>query len=110
MQVVDASGTHSLSPPIFRLMPSSRTSVPATTKSELMELRHRGFDLVIRMMPGRYGDQSYGYVALHRGHPLHESGGEFGSAASADKAARQLIDDALSVFDNSLAHLEENEA
>lgn len=75
-----------------------------------MTLRHRGFDLTIGTMFGRFGAQSYGYTVLHRGHVLHESRGDFGSASAADKMARQLIDDALGVYDRSLACLEEDEA
>ena len=74
-----------------------------------MTLRHRGFDLTIGTMFGRFGEQSYGYTVRHRGHVLHESRGDFGTASAADKMARQLIDDALGVFDRSLACLEEGE-
>lgn len=89
--------------------PSARASFPATSTSEVMTLRHRAFDLTIRTMHGRFGAQSYAYSILHRGHVLHESGGAFGSASAADKAARQLIDDGLRMFDHSLATLEESE-
>ncbi len=75
-----------------------------------MSLRHCGFDLTIRTKQGRYGDNSYAYTVLHRGHVLHDSGGEFGTASAADKAARQLIDDAVGMFDRSLAGLEEKDA
>ncbi|MCH7975012.1 MAG: hypothetical protein IIC18_00460 [Bacteroidetes bacterium] len=92
------------------LTPSPRTSFPATATTEAMTLRHRGFDLTIATMHGRFGAQSYGYTVLHLGHVLHESRGDFGTASAADKMARQLIDDALGMFDRSLACLEEDEA
>ncbi|MCH7639466.1 MAG: hypothetical protein IH855_08395 [Bacteroidetes bacterium] len=91
-------------------MPPPRTSFPATATTEAMTLRHRGFDLTIATMHGRFGAQSYGYTVLHHGHVLHESRGDFGTASAADKMARQLIDDALGVFDRSLACLEVDDA
>jgi len=110
VQVVDACSTRHSYPPFMALTPTPHATFPATETAAAMTLRHRGFDLTIRTMHGRFGAQSYGYTALHRGHVLHESGGEFGTASAADKAARQLIDDALRMFDSSLATLEGNEA
>lgn len=92
------------------LPPTSRASFPATATSEVMSLRHRGFDITIQMKQGRYGANSYGYTVLHLGHILHDSGGDFGTASAADKAARQLIDDAVGMFDRSLEQLEETDA
>ncbi len=92
------------------LTTSARTSFPTTTPSRAMALRHREFDLTIRTVEGRFGEQSYAYSVLHNGHVLHESGGDYGSASAADKAARQLIDDALCMFDHLLAHLADNDA
>ncbi len=109
-QIVDASTARHSSPTITAPMPTPRPEFPATATTETMELRHRGFEITIRSIDGRYGRQSYGYTTLHRGHVLHETGGEFGSASAADKAARLLIDDALRMFDHSLAYLEEDEA
>jgi len=92
------------------LTPSPRTSFPATAITEEMTLWHRGFDLTIGTMHGRFGAESYGYTVLHRGHVLHESRGDFGTASAADKMARQFIDDALGVFDRSLAFMEADDA
>ncbi|MDX1438818.1 MAG: hypothetical protein R3284_02840 [Rubricoccaceae bacterium] len=70
--------------------------------SEVLTLRHRGFSLTVRTMPGRFGKESFGYSVLHRGHILHESGGDYGTAEAADRAARRLIDDAIGVYDDAL--------
>ena len=57
-------------------------------------LRHRGFDFAVRPGPGG----TFAFAVSHRGLPLHASGAEFRSAVSADRAARQFVDDALGVF------------
>lgn len=106
--IVDACTTRYLPSPASMALTSKRhTLSPAKTTTEAMTLRHCDFDLTISTMHGRFGAQSYGYTVLHRGHVLHQSGGEFGTASAADKAARRLIDDALGVFDNALAHFDE---
>lgn len=85
---------------------SNTAQVPTTILCEVLTTQHRGFSLTIRTMSGRFGPESFGYTILHRGHILHESGGDFGTAESADRAARRLIDDAIGIYDDSLFELE----
>ncbi|HYE95316.1 MAG TPA: hypothetical protein VD962_03845 [Rubricoccaceae bacterium] len=68
-------------------------------------LRHRGFSIEVRPCHGRFGDGSVGYTIAHQGLPLHRSGGQFGTAAHAERAARRFIDDALTVFERTDAAL-----
>ena len=67
---------------------------------------HRGFAVSLRRMHGRFGVGSFGYVIRHRGLELHASDGAYGSAASAARAARVFVDDALGAFDLARVHLD----
>ncbi len=60
--------------------------------------RHRGFELSIRRVPGA---GAFAFAVSHLGLALHASRAEFGTAVSADRAARRFVDDALRVFDAS---------
>ena len=63
-------------------------------------LRHRGFELSIRRVPGA---EKFAFAITHLGLALHSSRAEFRTALSADRAARRFVDDALCVFDASPA-------
>lgn len=86
------SHTHQATPPLL---------------CEVLTLSHRGFSLTIRTKTGRFGPESFGYSIFHRGHLLHESEGDFGTAESADRAARRLIDDAIGIYDAAFPELDE---
>ena len=58
-------------------------------------LRHRGFEFAVRPSDD---PERFAFAVLHRGLQLHASTPEFRSAISADRAARQFVDDALGVF------------
>lgn len=75
---------------------SSRT---VRVQASALALRHRGFALAIGTTPGRFGAHSFRYTIRHHGDILHQSDGAYGSAESADRAARLFIDDALGAFD-----------
>ena len=67
---------------------------------------HRGFALAPLQKPGRYGACSFGFEVRHQGLLLHTSAGDYGTAASAEGAARRFVDDALRVFDYALLQAE----
>jgi hypothetical protein len=67
---------------------------------------HRGFALALIEQAGRPGAGSYGFEIRHHGLPLHTSSATFGSAASAERAARRFIDDALGAFDHAYRRAE----
>lgn len=79
-------------------------SSPASTTTRAargLMLYHKGFDILIRHSTGRR-TRPYGYTIRHQGLDLHCADGAFGSACSADRAARQFIDDALGAYDLAL--------
>ncbi|HEX8386112.1 MAG TPA: hypothetical protein VF576_08010 [Rubricoccaceae bacterium] len=57
---------------------------------------HRGFSLEIRRSPSGSG---FSFAIAQDGLPLHTSRPDFGTAGSADRAARQFVDDALGASD-----------
>lgn len=59
-------------------------------------LRHRGFELMVRR---EAGGSPLSFRVSHRGLPLHTSRPDFRTAVSAERAARQFVDDALGAFD-----------
>lgn len=83
--------------------PMSLSLSAAAVSASPLTVYHRGFAVWLRRMHGRFGAGSFGYVIRHRGLVLHASGGAYGSAASAARAARRFVDDALGAFD--LAHV-----
>ena len=64
---------------------------------------HRGFSLEIRRAPSGAG---FSFAIAQEGFPLHTSRADYGTALSADRAARQFIDDALGAFDYATQALE----
>jgi hypothetical protein len=77
----------------------SLSVAPTAVSASPLALCHRGFDVALRRMHGRFGSASYGFAIRHGGLVLHESAGAYGSASSAARAARVFVDDALGVFD-----------
>ena len=67
--------------------------------------QHRGFHLRVDRAAGRFGPQSFSFTIDHLDAPLHQSAADFGSAESADRAARQFIDEALGSFEYAYEHL-----
>lgn len=59
---------------------------------------HRGFSLDIRRASSGAG---FSFAIAQDGFPLHTSRADFGTAGSADRAARQFIDDALGAFEHA---------
>lgn len=68
---------------------------PAFRMSAPSPLRHRGFELAVR----REGEGApLSFRVSHRGLALHTSRPDFQTAVSAERAARQFVDDALGAF------------
>ena len=59
---------------------------------------HRGFAYALHRA-GRGADARFSFTIAHRGLLLHASEPTFRTAASADRAARRFVDDALGAFD-----------
>ena len=66
--------------------------VPST---DAPHYRHRGFDL--RLCVGVGGQ--FGFGVSHVGLALHASEAAYSSPASAERAARRFVDDALGAYD-----------
>ena len=72
-------------------MPSALAAPPVPTRHTF---HHRGFSLQIRRV-----EAGYAFTIRQGGSELHTSRAEFGTAVSADRAARQFVDDALVSFE-----------
>ena len=70
--------------------PTSSSSTPLTSA-------HRGFVYALHRSAGD-GEMRFAFSIAHLGLELHASRATFRSAASADRAARQFVDDALGAF------------
>lgn len=79
----------------MNLSSPTRSAMPRAARG--LTLHHKGFDILIRQA-SRTGERPYGYTIRHQGLDLHRIDGTFGAAASADRAARQFIDDALGAY------------
>ncbi len=79
-------------------MPAVTPAPPVPTRQTF---HHRGFALEIR----RAG-AGFAFAVLQDGFPLHASRSDFRTAGSADRAARQFVDDALFSFDFATQALE----
>ena len=81
------------------------TPVPAVLPVPSVPTRqafyHRGFSLEIRRAPS-----GYAFSVRQGEHALHTSRAAFGTPGSADRAARQFVDDALGAFDFATQALE----
>lgn len=90
-----------MSVPVSPRAPRTLRLVPAN-----LVFQHRGFHLRVDRASGRFGPQSFRYTINHLGATLHQSAPDFGSAESADRAARRFIDDALGSFAYADEHLD----
>lgn len=79
-------------------MPAAFSAPPVPTRQTF---HHRGFALEIR----RAGS-GFAFSVLQDGFALHTSRPDFGTAGSADRAARRFVDDALFAFDFATQALE----
>ncbi|NNF59673.1 MAG: hypothetical protein HKN04_15665 [Rhodothermaceae bacterium] len=90
-----------MSVPASPLAPRTLRPVPIN-----LVFQHRGFQFRVARAEGRFGPQSFRYMINHLGATLHQSAADFGSAESADRAARRFIDDALGSFAYAYEHLD----
>ncbi len=79
-------------------MPAFISAPPVPTRQTF---HHRGFALEIRR-----ASAGFAFAVLQDGFPLHVSRADFRTAGSADRAARQFIDDALVSFEFATQALE----
>lgn len=77
----------------FGPMSPLHASTPAPMHASLPAFRHRGFELDIRT-----GGAGFTFAVSHEGLALHASEATHRSATSAERAARQFVDDALAAF------------
>ncbi|MEM0962829.1 MAG: hypothetical protein AAGK21_09880 [Bacteroidota bacterium] len=71
------------------------TPTPVFPDSTLVH--HRGFDIRLQAEGSRFA-----FEVTHRTHTLHTSTYAYRSGVSAERAARQFVDDALRVFDAAI--------
>lgn len=64
-------------------------------------LRHRGFELVVRQDAAA---RALSFLVMHRGLALHASRADYRTPVSAERAARQFVDDALGAFGGAPAY------
>ena len=79
---------------------------PAPSVPTRQAFCHRGFSLAIRPSAAGAARAGFSFTIAQGGHPLHTSRADFGTAGSADRAARRFVDDALGAFDLATQALE----
>ncbi len=72
-------------------------------------LHHRGFALVVCARPRGEG-HAYAFRLSQGGLALHTSRAVYRSVASADRAGRRFVDDALAAYAFAAEHLEADDA
>lgn len=75
--------------------------LPVPTVPTRHTFHHRGFSLEIRRAPA-----GFAFTIRQGADALHTSRADFGTAGSADRAARQFVDDALFSFEFATQALE----
>lgn len=85
------------SPPISPV-PAVLPAPPVPTRQVF---HHRGFSLAIRHAAARFA-----FAIAQDGHALHTSRPDFATPQSAERAARQFVDDALGAFEVATQALE----
>ena len=76
------------------------TPTPASMLASLPAFHHRGFELDVQG-----GDAGFGFAITHEGLALHASSATHPTALSAERAARQFVDDALAPFSQATQSL-----